>query len=181
MISGGRMPVILQRAETLFLLTSLLALAAIGGAWFSELGLGFVPCMLCLWERWPYYIGLPIAGIALLMMAGGFHGNLRFAALLLALIFLVSAMLGAYHAGVEWKFWPGPSGCGGRLTSSVPSLDDFRKSLNTARVVLCDEAPMRILGLSFAGWNAGISLMIAMLYSYAARRAWLQGSSSVSQ
>lgn len=155
-----------------FALASAVALAAIGGAWFSELGLGYVPCMLCLIERWPYYAAMP------LMLAGGFlardpalRKGFGLLAALLALIFLVSAGLGAYHAGVEWKFWAGPEGCGGRITSGAVSLEDFRKSLNTARVVLCNEAPMRVLGLSFAGWNAVVSLVAAMLYAAAARRS----------
>jgi len=88
----------------------------------------------------------------------------------LGVIFVVSFGLGVFHAGVEWKLWAGPAGCGGRLTTTAPSLEDFRKSLNTARVVLCDEAAMRILGLSFAGWNAVVSALIAGLFFSAARK-----------
>ncbi|MFN3482025.1 disulfide bond formation protein B [Rhabdaerophilum calidifontis] len=150
-------------------LATLLALAAIGGAWFSELGLGYVPCKLCLLQRWPYYIALPPA---MALMVWGRNMPPRAAALvagLLALAFLVSIGLGIYHAGVEWKLWAGPADCGGRLTTEAPSLDDFRKSLNTARVVLCDEAPLRVLGLSFAGWNAVVSALVTGLYAAAAR------------
>jgi disulfide bond formation protein DsbB len=151
-----------------FLLASLIAVAAIGGAWFSELGLGYVPCMLCLLERWPYYIAAPFAVAGLMLARGRWFAIIS---TVLALIFLVSAGLGVYHAGVEWKFWAGPEGCGGRITSGAVSLEDFRKSLNTARVVLCNEAPMRIAGLSFAGWNAVASLVAAALYAVAAVRA----------
>lgn len=154
-----------SRSDLLFGLATLLAAGAIAGAWFSELQLHFVPCMLCLWERWPYYIGLPIALLAVLM-----RGRPAFASLcwLLALVFVVSAGLGVWHAGVEWKIFTAPD-CGGRIATGMPSLEDFRKSLSTARVVLCDEAPMRLLGLSFAGWNALASAVIAALYATAAR------------
>jgi disulfide bond formation protein DsbB len=157
-------------------LALLLAIAAIGGAWFSELVLGYQPCMLCLWQRWPYYLGIPLMILALLLPQSRVKAALFW---LLAFGFIGSAVLAGYHAGAEWKVWPGPSGCGGRLETSPQSLDAFRQSLSTARVVLCDEAAMRILGLSFAGWNVLASLGVAGLLGLAAKHAY--GSSSVSQ
>ena len=169
----------ISSAEGKAALATLLALGAIGGAWFSELVLHFVPCMLCLWERWPYYIGLPLViPVFMLMRRPGAKKLAAAGLVLLGLIFLVSAGLGAYHSGVEWKWFTGPD-CGGRLGNAPLSLDDFRKSLSSARVVLCTEAPMRVLGLSFAGWNAVASLVIAGLFLGAARQ--VQGSSSESQ
>lgn len=149
----------------MFAAATALAGAAIGGAWFSELVMGFVPCMLCLWERWPYYIGLPLA-----LLAFALRGTRAFPmlCLLLVVVFVVSAGLGAWHAGVEWKIFAAPD-CGGRI-GGAGSLEDFQKSLSKARVVLCDEAPMRVLGLSFAGWNAVASVVIAALYGLSARR-----------
>lgn len=162
---------ILGSAIGLFTLATALAAVTIAGAWFSELGLGFVPCKLCLIERWPYYLALPVVVTAFVRMR---QPEARMAVIaasgFLGLLFLVSAGLGTYHAGVEWKLWAGPADCGGRVSAGAVSIEDFRKSLNTARVVLCDEAPMRILGLSFAGWNAVISLMIAGFYFTSARR-----------
>jgi disulfide bond formation protein DsbB len=159
------------RAVWLFLAASLIAMATIGGAWFSELGLGYVPCKLCLIERWPYYLALPVVVTAFVRMRdAGARQSVVLAAAFLGLLFLVSAGLGAYHAGVEWKFWLGPTDCGGRVNTGAVNLEDFRKSLNTARVVLCNEAPMRILGLSFAGWNGVVSLGIAALYFASARK-----------
>ena len=37
----------------------------------------------------------------------------RILLLLVALAFLINAGLGIYHAGVEWKWWPGPTTCAG--------------------------------------------------------------------
>jgi disulfide bond formation protein DsbB len=45
-------------------------------------------------------------------------------------------------------------------------------------VVMCDQPAIRILGLSLAGWNAVISLGLALVALAGARS---QGSSSVSQ
>lgn len=155
-------------AERRLILAMMIALMAIGGAWFSELVLHFVPCLLCLWERWPYYIALPLALGGLVLLRGEAARYRPHLAAALGVIFVISTGLGLYHAGVEWKLFTAPD-CGGRLGGPV-SLDDFRKALGTARVVLCDEAPMRVLGLSFAGWNAVASAVIAALCFSTVRR-----------
>lgn len=158
------------RAEGRLILAMLLALGAIGGAWVSELVLGYVPCKLCLWQRWPYYVALLFAVTALSRLhRPEMRHSVMLLAFVLGMIFLVSIGLGVYHSGVEWKLWLGPTDCGGRLVTSAPSLDDFRKSLNSTRVVLCNEAPLRVLGLSFAGWNAVVSALIAGLFFSAAK------------
>src|SRR5829696_7778474 len=73
---------------------------------------------------------------------------------ILALIFLAGAALGAYHAGVEWDFWPGPADCGGAAPPAAGSMADFRKQLETTRVVSCTEAAFRARGLRGSGGAA---------------------------
>jgi disulfide bond formation protein DsbB len=158
-----------RRASVIVLV---LAAAAIGGAWFSQIFLGLAPCELCLLQRWPYYVGVPLALIACVIAFGphGRGGVLSALFWLLTLTFLVSAGLGIYHAGVEWRFWPGPSACTGQYVSPA-STDDFLKSLDAGPSVRCDEAAVRILGLSLAGWNALASLVIAAVAAMGARAA----------
>jgi disulfide bond formation protein DsbB len=155
----------------------LIALATIGGALASEHVFGLVPCKLCLWQRQPYYWGIPLAGLVALAPARGpwLRGGLA----VLVLVFLVSAGLGAYHAGVEWGWFLGPSDCGGGSGTAPGAVGDFLSSLNKVRVVSCTEAAWRFLGLSLAGWNALVSLGLAALGAWGASRAY--GSSSVSQ
>lgn len=133
-------------------------LAALG---FEHLG-GYVPCKLCLWQRWPYYLGVPLtmAGV-LTIQREGLVGIGRVLAGLCAVIFLISLGLGIYHAGVEWAFWPGPADCGGKIVTGPASVSDFRATLESAKSIRCDEAAWRLFGLSFAGWNALVSAMIA--------------------
>ena len=148
-----------------------LAVLGIGGAWFSQLVLGLAPCELCLLQRWPYYIGVPIAAVTTALASR--PGSMRLVASLLAilaLIFLVSAGFASYHAGVEWGFWPGPSACTGQYVAPA-STDDFLKSLDAASSVRCDEAAIRVLGLSLAGWNVLASLVIACLATLGAKSA----------
>ena len=135
-------------------------LATIGGAWALQ-WYGYDPCHLCLLERWPYYIAMPLAVV--ILGATDSATKLRRAGVtVIGLIFIGSAIFGAYHSGVEWGWWPGPSSCtGNNLTGGLPDL--------TRKVVLCDSAALRILGLSLAGWNAVISAALAILLLGAAR------------
>jgi disulfide bond formation protein DsbB len=123
---------------------------------------GYAPCELCLKERIPYYAGIPVAGFALIFATRGTGALSRVMFSILALIFAVSAIFGAYHAGVEWGFWPGPTECTGALQRAA-SVSDFLKQLESVKVVRCDSAALRILGLSLAGWNALISAGLAAL------------------
>jgi disulfide bond formation protein DsbB len=150
-----------DRREAALLIAFTLSILAIVTAWGFELLGGYVPCKLCLWQRWPYYLGIPaaLAGI-LAIQREGYVGTGRAIAGAVALIFAVSVGLGLYHTGVEWKFWAGPADCGGRLPTSPTSVTDFRASLESARAMRCDDASWRFLGLSFAGWNAAISALI---------------------
>lgn len=151
-----------DRREGALCIALALAFFAISAAWFFELVLGYNPCKLCLWQRWPYYVGMPLIVLALLSINRETGvGLARILAGLVALSFLTSVALGVYHAGVEWKFWAGPSDCGGRMVSGPASVQDFAKSLESARIVSCLDAPWRLLGLSFAGWNALISAVLA--------------------
>lgn len=142
-----------------------LGLATILGAWGFEIFGGFVPCELCYQQRLPYYIGLPILALTLV-----FWPRLRGPAslaliLLVALIFAWSAWLGAVHAGVEWGFWPGPTSCTG--VGGGIGFEDLG-NMDATRIVPCDQPQIRIFGLSFAGWNAKISLLIVGLLGWAA-------------
>jgi disulfide bond formation protein DsbB len=152
------------------LLIFAVALGTIVGAWIFEY-LGYAPCELCLWQRWSYYAAIPIA--LLVALAAPRQPELARAGLgLLAVLWLGSMVFGVYHAGVEWKWWLGPSTCGSQagFSGGIPDLG--------APVILCDTAAIRILGLSLAGWNAVISLGLALVAIAGLRR---QGSSSVSQ
>ncbi|MDR3463903.1 MAG: disulfide bond formation protein B [Beijerinckiaceae bacterium] len=149
-------------------LTLALPVAAIAGA-FAFQAAGFAPCELCLKERLPYYAGIVLGVVAVLLAWRGSGVALTACFAVLALLFLGSAGFGAYHAGVEWGFWPGPGDCTGAL-DRPPSMADFMKQLQTIKVVRCDAVAIRILGLSLAGWNAVVSLAVAGLATAGAAR-----------
>lgn len=151
----------------------LLAAATIGGAWIFEWA-GYAPCELCLQQRYAYYIGVPLAALAVAAATMDVPRMARLLLIALAIVFAASAVFGVYHSGVEWGFWPGPSGCaGGGASAAKPSpadMGDFLKQLKTTRVVPCTEAAIRIFGLSLAGWNAVISAVICTLALKGVRR-----------
>lgn len=145
-----------------------LAVATIAGA-FAFQAAGYAPCELCLKERLPYYAGIALAAVTLLLAWKGPSVAARAGLVLLALLFLFSAGFGAYHAGVEWTFWPGPTGCTGAIAHPTSNAD-FLQQLRAVHVVRCDAVAIRILGLSLAGWNAVVSLMIAVVALAGLRR-----------
>ena len=145
---------------------TLIAFATIAGAWIFE-AFGYLPCELCLKQRWAYYIGVPLAALTALVAARS-EKRARPLLGLLALLFIGSMIFGVYHAGVEWRFWEGPAACAGAATT-VGSMDDFMKQLQTTQVVQCDKVAIRIFGLSLAGWNAVISAGMSALALVGAR------------
>lgn len=145
--------------------------ATILGAWGFELIGNFVPCKLCLQERVPYYIGLPVALAALLAaMAGARPTVVRTLLLIAALIFAFNVYLGAYHAGAEWALWEGPSDCGATGSGPATSAGDLLDQIDDIRIVSCSEASWRFLFLSFAGWNLVVSLFLVAVAIWGAFR-----------
>ena len=137
--------------------------AAVGTAiGFERIG-GYIPCMLCLQQRIPYYVGMPLMLLAVLSGFLGWPSWLtRLLLLAGALLMTVGLGLGIYHSGVEWGWWPGPASCGA-VSAPAGSGNGILDQLNTLIPPSCDEAAGRFLGLSFAGWNVLASAALAAI------------------
>ncbi len=133
---------------------------------------GYAPCALCLRQREVYWaaLGLGVVFMAAVRLPGGPRWR-EATCWVLALVFAVGAGVAVYHAGAEWKFWPGPTACASTGSGGVDAaaLDSFLAG-EKIRPPACDEAPWVFAGLSMAGWNAVISAVLVVLSAMAALR-----------
>jgi len=151
-----------------FALIASAAMLAIAHA-FQTFG-GLAPCELCLKQRTVYWVAGAVGAVAMVLVRLPGGPRLREASCwLLGLLFLAGAGIAGYHAGVEWKFWPGPQECSGGGAVSVAAL---KALLNGAgqKMPACDHPAWVFAGLSMAGWNTIASLILAGLSVAAAWR-----------
>jgi disulfide bond formation protein DsbB len=143
-----------------------IAVLTLAGAWFFEMVLDIKPCPLCLEQRYAYDLAIPLGALVAFAAARGAPRVVLVAGLgLLALAALANAGLGAYHAGVEWHFWQGPTDCSGSVVD-LGSASSLLQRLDTVKVVRCDEVQWRFLGLSMAGYNVLISLLMGAIAAW---------------
>jgi disulfide bond formation protein DsbB len=161
---------ILDRWRLAALVVSAAMLAIAHG--FQTFG-GYQPCTLCLRQREVYWVAGTVALVSMILVR--LPGGAKFRQLscwVLGLAFLTGAAIAIYHAGAEWKFWPGPSSCSSAGAGSGVSAAAMQDLLNGAKIrpPACDQAPWVFAGLSMAGWNAVASLGLVVLSAVAALR-----------
>lgn len=151
---------------------ALVGLATIGGFFFFQYVLGYPPCPLCLDQRMAFYVSVPLA--ALLWLGAG-HGASRKVLFLgfvaVAIAMLWNTGLSAFHAGVEWKFWPGPTDCSGPI-NGLGQASNMLNRLQNIRIVRCDEAAWRLFGISLAGYDVLVSGFLTIVAALGAKAAW---------
>lgn len=146
------------------LLAAFGSLALLLGA-FAFQALGYAPCQMCLWQRWPHAAAIALGGLVLLL------GPLALLGLAGALAALTTAGIGLFHTGVERGWWEGPASCSGGGDALQGLSGDQLLSLDApSDVVMCDEVAWALFGLSMASWNALASLTLAGLWLYALTR-----------
>jgi disulfide bond formation protein DsbB len=134
--------------------------------YFFQYVLGYPPCPLCFEQRNAFYISVPLA--ALLWLGAGHGASSKvmiagFAVIIVAMLW--NTGLSIYHSGVEWKLWQGPTDCSGPI-SNIGSTGNLLKSLQDIKIVRCDEAAWRFLGISLAGYDVLVSLFLAAVAAW---------------
>lgn len=150
--------------KMLILLATLGSVGLLGGAFAFQYFGGLAPCQLCLWQRWPHAAAILIGVIAL---ATGWRG-LAWAGALAA---LATAGIGGFHVGVEQGWWEGLATCTAGSISGISTADLLNPSAPIAAPIRCDAIAWEMLGISMAGWNMILSLVLAGIWVAAARRA----------
>jgi len=136
-----------RRLPLLVLVASLASLAV---AFASQYWGGLQPCVLCIYQRYPYGVAAALGLLGILL--AGRPGWLRSILLLAAAAFFVDAGIAAYHVGVEQHWWQGTAECGSTLDLGL-SAEELRNQLLNQPVVRCDEVPWSLFGISMAGYN----------------------------
>ena len=149
--------------STALLLAGGMALTVGTALGFEHIG-GYIPCALCLLQRQPYYYGIPVALVAAINAAvGGPAWLTRLLIGVVGIMMVVGAGMGVYHSGVEWHFWEGPATCSTSVNGVTQDADNLLDDLNSVKGPSCTDAALRVLGLSFAGWNVIASLILAAI------------------
>ena len=133
---------------------------ALATALTAQYVFGLAPCVLCIYQRYPYAIALALglAGIATARRAG----VQQLVILGAGSAFLVGAGIAVFHVGVEQQWWRGTTGCHAPEGDLDMSLEELTKQLREGtRFVPCDEIPWSLFGISMAGYNALVSLILA--------------------
>ena len=138
------------------------SLALLAGAYLFQ-ALGYPPCPMCWWQRYPHFAAMAIGALALILPG-------RLLPILGALAALTTAGLGVLHTGVERDWWDVQTSCtsGGGL-GDLTGADLL--STDAPRVIMCDQVSWELFGISMASWNAIFSACLVVLWIWAARRS----------
>ncbi len=148
----------MTRNSLVFLATAGSA-ALIAGAFLFQY-MGYLPCQMCHWQRWPHYAAIVI-GLAALQIQGRLFPALG------ALATATTSALGVFHTGVERGFWEGPSSC----TGAGGALEGDLLSLDGPQLIMCDQVSWELFSLSMPSWNALFSALLCILWIMAYRRS----------
>ena len=121
----------------------------LAGAYLGQYGFGLYPCEMCWWQRYPHFAAFALAALAFVFPPQ------RLWIALAALAILISGLIGAFHAGVEYGWWEGITTCS--TTVQAASGKDVLDAILNAPLIRCDVAPWTLFGISLAGYNFLIS------------------------
>lgn len=120
--------------------------------------LGLQPCPLCLQQRYWHWavVGMSVLALVVTRVRPAWTS---WAIVIIGLVLLGSAAMGAYHVAVEQKWVVAQCDVGGAIDPSELGWDNIGDNLRLPR---CDEIAWSLWGISMAGYNALISLLLAL-------------------
>ena len=138
----------------IFLINIFIILSAL----FIEYILNVKPCVLCIYERYPYYLILLLS--ALFFLKNNWKNQLM---VLIILTSIVSFFLAGYHVGIENGLINELSSCKTEVSKNM-SKDILLKELQSKLAPSCKDVDFKLFGLSLASINMIMSLILTILY-----------------
>ncbi|MBC6497406.1 MAG: disulfide bond formation protein B [Alphaproteobacteria bacterium GM7ARS4] len=135
---------------------ALFACMLLAYVFFSEHVLGYAPCPLCWYQRYVWFAIIPAALLAFAIPKKPLRVGV-------SVLLLASFSVALYHAGIEYRWWQGPDTCAGDPQSTFDDLEALRAFLYQQDIVRCDDITWALFGISMAGYNAILSLVLAIL------------------
>lgn len=141
----------------IFLISALSLMTAL----ISQYVFGLEPCILCIYQRWPYGIAMLLATAGLAMLYDEHRVKYTaIAVLLCAAVFFAGGLIAFYHVGVEQHWWiSAVEGCVANFETG--SIEDLKALLDSTPAVRCDQVAWSFLGISMAGYNMLLSFALA--------------------
>jgi disulfide bond formation protein DsbB len=152
-----------RKAAAFAALASALILAT---AYYFQYVVKLVPCELCYWGRKPHLLLIALGLVTLAMAKPKIRA---FFLSLMILAALTGVGISGFHVGVEHKWWEGLATCGAP-TEVTRTIEDVRALIFEKTVAACDTPAWVFLGLSMAGWNGVLFVMLTAWLVLALRR-----------
>lgn len=142
------------KKKVLYIILAIIITSVIS-AYYIEYILGVKPCVLCIYQRIPYFVGL------ILCLGGLFDLNNMNWIRLVFLVFFLSILLSGYHVGIENGIIEEFKGCLNNL-ENPSNKEDLLKSLSN-KMPSCKDIEFKLFGLSLATINLFVSFTICLI------------------
>ena len=127
--------------------------------YYLEYFLDLKPCILCIYQRIPYFFAIFLAIIFLFLEDYKFQKIFYY---LYSITFLSSLLLAIYHFGIENNFWSVFTNC--EINDSyIKDKSNLKEYLLEKEFVSCSKVNFSLLGISLVGYNIIISLFLLIL------------------
>ncbi|MDX1921939.1 MAG: disulfide bond formation protein B [Alphaproteobacteria bacterium] len=146
--------VALFHPRCVFILSLLVAIAALGAALVAQFVFDLKPCILCLYSRIPYALLIPLSLVALLYP----EKNHRLFLILIMVLFFASFCIAFFHIGVEQHWWQLSGGCPVEALDTTKTSEQMLAELLATPLAPCDKVAWRLFGISIVIWNAALAL-----------------------
>jgi len=128
-------------------------------AFYLQIEINLTPCKLCVWQRWPHVLNI----IIVLMLVTSSIDRRILLCIGVTNMFLAQ-LLAAYHFGLEEGYWVNVFTCSGIPDLNNVNTKDLLESLKNTPISSCEQPQWALLGISLAGWNTFVSLILNLLW-----------------